>query len=52
MSIDWEHILGTSGAGLAERYDEAVASVVYDDEPSRDASYSVPESDLMHPVVD
>lgn len=52
MSVDWEHILGTSGAGLAERYDEAVASAVYDDAPDRDTRYSVPEADPMHRVID
>ncbi|GAA3283107.1 hypothetical protein [Nesterenkonia halobia] len=52
MSIDWEHFLGTFGSGLAERYDEVVSSAVYDDAPNRDASYSVPEADLLHPVID
>lgn len=30
MGFDWESILGTSGAGLASAYDQAVSTVVYD----------------------
>lgn len=52
MSIDWAPPLGTSGAGLAERYDDAVSSVVYADAPSRDSGCSVSKVYLLHPVID
>lgn len=34
MGFDWESILGTSGAGLADAYDQAVSTVVYDQDQS------------------
>lgn len=33
MGFDWENILDASGAGLADAYDDAVSTVVYDDDP-------------------
>ena len=41
MGFDWENILDTSGAGLAEAYDDVVSTVIYEQEPSNEAS-SVP----------
>lgn len=32
MGFDFEGILGTSGAGLAEAYEDTVADVIYFDE--------------------
>lgn len=33
MGFDFEAILGTSGAGLAEAYEDTVAKVIYVEEP-------------------
>lgn len=33
MGFDFEGILGTSGAGLAEAYEDTIANVIYFDEP-------------------
>ncbi|MFD4574226.1 hypothetical protein ACFWNK_19690 [Streptomyces sp. NPDC058417] len=32
MGIDWEHLLGTSGNGLNDAYDNAVSAVIYSED--------------------
>lgn len=35
MGTDWESILGTRGANIADAYDEAASDALYQDHPSR-----------------
>lgn len=54
MGIDWEGILGTSGAGLGDAYDAAVSTVMYPDQPEAEVVRSFPvgeehdETDGLH----
>ncbi|MEU6263742.1 hypothetical protein [Saccharopolyspora shandongensis] len=41
MGFDWEDILGTSGAAIADAYDDAVSVLIYDQDPG-DAEPSLP----------
>lgn len=49
MGFDFENILGTSGAGLAETYEDTVAEVIYFDEPIEDLEDYGPLPPLVAP---
>lgn len=34
MGIDWEQVLGASGVGLADAYDEQASDALYQDHPT------------------
>ncbi|UJW28890.1 hypothetical protein L3Q67_27020 [Saccharothrix sp. AJ9571] len=42
MGVDWESILGTSGAGLGDAYDAAASGAMYPDRPEAEVVRSFP----------
>lgn len=47
MGIDWEQILGASGARLADGYDEQASDALYQDHPT-----AAPPGDRIDPGDD